>query len=316
MKVLVYGAGNIGSLYAAKLSDAGNDVSILARGKRLREIRENGILLRDFRNGKEMTIQLNTVEKLAPDDTYDCVLVVLPRNSVCDVLPILAANRKTPNVMFFGQNVIGPEVMVESVGGKRVLLGFPGAGAVRHNDQLINYLILDQREQPTTIGELDGDRSERIKEIADTFANAGFPVAISGNMDAWLKTHVAEIVPSAGAFYMADGGIGRLRNNRKALVLMIRAIREGFRVLSALGIPVTPSSHKIFRWIPEMFLVAIMRRKLADKAWSIKIGHALAAREEIKTIANEFNGLARKSGIVTPAIDQLQPYLDVTTTHK
>ena len=46
MKILVYGAGNLGSLYAAKLKDAGHDVTILARGKRLHSIREHGILLR------------------------------------------------------------------------------------------------------------------------------------------------------------------------------------------------------------------------------------------------------------------------------
>ena len=46
MKILVYGAGNLGSLYAAKLKDAGHDVTILARGKRLHCIREHGILLR------------------------------------------------------------------------------------------------------------------------------------------------------------------------------------------------------------------------------------------------------------------------------
>ena len=40
MKILVYGAGTIGSLYAAKLKDAGHDVTILARGRRLHEIRD------------------------------------------------------------------------------------------------------------------------------------------------------------------------------------------------------------------------------------------------------------------------------------
>ncbi|NOQ84098.1 MAG: hypothetical protein GQ551_08820 [Myxococcales bacterium] len=34
MRILVYGAGNIGSLYAGLLSHAGHDVSILARGER------------------------------------------------------------------------------------------------------------------------------------------------------------------------------------------------------------------------------------------------------------------------------------------
>lgn len=35
MRILIYGAGVIGSLYAALLADAGYDTSIYARGKRL-----------------------------------------------------------------------------------------------------------------------------------------------------------------------------------------------------------------------------------------------------------------------------------------
>jgi 2-dehydropantoate 2-reductase len=45
MKILVYGAGVLGSLYAARLADSGNDVTILARGQRLIDIRANGIVL-------------------------------------------------------------------------------------------------------------------------------------------------------------------------------------------------------------------------------------------------------------------------------
>ncbi len=309
MKILVYGAGNIGSLYAAKLKNAGGDVAILARGKRLSEIREHGILLQDFVSGEETTTRVEAVERLAPDDAYEFVLVILPRDRVSEVLPILAASRSTPSVMFFGNNAGGPEEMVKAIGRERVLLGFPGASAVRC-DEYIRYLILDQREQPTTIGELDGAESKRIKAIAAALKDAGFPVSISQSMDAWLKTHAAEISPTINALYMAGGDIGQLKSNREALVLMIRAIREGHRVLSSIGVPITPSIHKIFRWIPEMLLVAITRRKLDDKAASIKIGHVLGAREEMKTIANEFRELASQSGIATPAIDQLRPYLD------
>jgi len=309
MKILVYGAGNIGSLYAAKLKDAGHDATILARGTRLHEIREHGILLQDFHSGQKSTTWIETVDRLAPEDAYELVLVILPRISVSEILPIVAANRNTPSVMFFGNNAGGSEEMIEALGRERVLLGFPGAAAVPH-DEYIRYIILDQREQATTIGELDGSDSKRIKSIATALQSAGFPSSICANMDAWLKTHVAEISPTANALYMAGSDIDGLKRNRKALVLMIRAIREGHRVLSALGIPITPSSHKIFRWIPEFLLVAITRRKLDDKAWSIKIGHAVAARDEMRTIADEFRELARKSGIATTAIDQLRTYLD------
>ena len=310
MKLLVYGAGNIGSLYAAKLTNAGNDVAILARGERLSQIREHGIRLQDFVSGEKTTTRVEAVERLAADDACDFVLLILPRDNVSEVLPILAANRNTPSVMFFGNNAGGPDEMIAAIGRERVLLGFPGAAAVRC-DECIRYLILDRSEQPTTIGELDGAESKRIKAIATALKEANFPVSISRNMDAWLKTHAAEISPTAGALYMAGGDIGRLKSNREALVLMIRAIREGHRVLSSIGVPITPSIHKIFRWIPEMLLVAITRRKLDDKAASIKIGHALAARAEMKAIANELGELARQSGIATPAIDQLRPYLDL-----
>ena len=35
VKVLVYGAGVIGTLYAARLQDGGNRVTVVARGQRL-----------------------------------------------------------------------------------------------------------------------------------------------------------------------------------------------------------------------------------------------------------------------------------------
>jgi ketopantoate reductase len=39
MKILVYGAGVIGTLYAARLQQEGHQVTILARGSRLADIR-------------------------------------------------------------------------------------------------------------------------------------------------------------------------------------------------------------------------------------------------------------------------------------
>ncbi|MDH3622883.1 MAG: NAD-binding protein, partial [Myxococcales bacterium] len=42
MRFLVIGAGNIGSLYAAKLAQSGQEVTVLARGARLEQIRRHG----------------------------------------------------------------------------------------------------------------------------------------------------------------------------------------------------------------------------------------------------------------------------------
>jgi 2-dehydropantoate 2-reductase len=308
VKILVYGAGNIGRLYAARLKDAGHDVFILARGKRLQEIRDRGILLREFYTGKQTTTHVESVERLHPEDVYDLVLVVLPRQCVSQVLPILAENNHTPSVMFFGNNAAGADAMIQALDRERVLLGFPGAAGISVDDY-IRYLILSPREQLTTIGEVDGVRSKRIDEIANALRTSGFPVSISANMDAWLKTHVAEISPTANALYMAGGDIEQLVHNRDVLVMLLRAIREGYRVLLALGIPITPPIHNVFRWIPESLLLVLMKRRLGDKAMTIKIGHASAARSEMRAVADEFSGLVRRAGVETPAIDTLRRHL-------
>lgn len=309
MRILVYGAGNIGSQYAARLTTAGEDGSILARGTRLAGIRERGIQLENVVTGERTTARVNAVERLAVDDAYDLVLVILPKNRVAEVLPILAANRGTPNVMFFGNNAAGPAELVGALGRGRVLLGFPGAAAVA-NDNLIRYLILSAREQPTTIGELDGTRSPRVRAIADALEAAGFPVSICPNMDAWLKTHVSEISPTANALYMVGGDVRRLSRTRDAQLLMLRAIREGYRVLGARGIPVTPASHRIFQWLPEPLLLAIIRRTVGSDAMRVKVGHAAGARDEMKTIADEFRAIVAGTSVSTPAMERLYSHLD------
>jgi 2-polyprenyl-6-methoxyphenol hydroxylase-like FAD-dependent oxidoreductase len=76
-KILVYGAGPLGSLFAARLQQGGNDVSILARGGRLANLREYGIVLRDVQTKEQTVTRVNVVETLAPEDAYDLVLVIM-----------------------------------------------------------------------------------------------------------------------------------------------------------------------------------------------------------------------------------------------
>ena len=52
MKILVYGAGVIGSIFAGKLAKTSYDITVLARGNRYREIIENGIILKNILNNK------------------------------------------------------------------------------------------------------------------------------------------------------------------------------------------------------------------------------------------------------------------------
>jgi len=302
VRFLVYGAGNIGSLYAARLAQSSQEVAILARRTRLEQIRQQGIELEDGVSGKRTTTSPEVVDRLDPDDAYDVVLVILPKHRIAEVLPVLAANDRTPSVMFFGNNAAGPGAMTDAIGRDRVLLGFPGAAAVPRGGA-IRYVITSAREQPTTIGELDGSKSARIVAIASALQAAGFPVSVCTNMDAWLKTHVAEILPTVCALYRAGGEPEQLASSDELLRLMLRAMREGYQVLRANGVPITPGNHRVFEWLPESVLLFLMRRMVKADATAIKLGHAEQGRAEWQLLADEFRLLIERADVPTPSIN-------------
>ena len=309
MKILVYGAGVMGSLYAARLKESGQEVTILARGKRLTEIREHGVVLEDATTGQRTTTEINAVEQLSPEDVYDLVVVLMRKTQIAAILPTLAENRHTPNILFMCNNASGQDEMVGALGRERVLLGFPGAGGVLE-EHVVRYVVVSGRNQATTFGELDGRTTARLNKIARAFKAAGFPVETCKDMDAWLKTHVVKVSPVANALCMVGGDNHRLARRRDVLALMVRALREGFRVLRALDIPILPSKLKIVEWLPEPALIFLMRLMVDTKEAEITMaGHVKVARDEMKQLADEFRALARATSVPTPAMDRLYSYI-------
>ncbi len=311
MRILVYGTGPLGSLFAARLQTAGHDVSILARGQRLADLREHGLVLEDAMTGECTTTRVNVVEQLAPGDAYDWVVVLMRKNQVAAILPVLAANQHTPNVLFMGNNAAGANEYIGALGRERVLMGFGGAGGMRAGYAMRVIAGARGRKATVTIGEWDGRITPRLKDIAGVFESAGFQAVLSPNIDAWLKSHAAVISPIALALYMVGGDNYRLARTRDAMVLSLRALREGFRVLRALDIPITPSALRVYEWIPEPLLVPLVQRLFNTRSAEVAVaGHASAARDEMKQIADEFKVLTRSTAIPTPILDRLSAYLD------
>ncbi len=306
MRILVYGAGVLGSRYAAALHQAGYDVTILARGERFQQIKEQGIILETINTGEREVTHLPVVDVLAPEDAYELVLVLMRSSQVADILPALAANRHTPNVLFLGNNIHGADAMTQALGRERVLLGFAGAGGVREG-AVVRFMYSD--ENNTYLGELDGGLTPRLEWIEEVFEITRFPIHVVPDIQAWLKTHVAFVMPLAYGIYMCGGDNYRLAHTRDALVLVVRAIREGFNALRAVGIPITPRVFGGMMRLPEPLLVAFMGRFLNTQHAEIGLaGHANAARDEMQHLGRGLLDLMRSSGVATPSYDSLYMY--------
>ncbi len=316
MRVLVYGAGPLGSVFAAKMQESGHEVSLLARGQRLADLREHGIVLHDVTRDTTEVTRVNVVETLAPDDAYDLVLVIMRKNHALRILPVLAENSHTPNVLFLMNNAAGPDALVEALGRDRVLMGFPGIAGYREGHLVHCLLDSDDDEAGVNFGEVDGRVTERTLRVAEAIDQVhGFRAVIRRDMDAWLKCHVGLLFPSlAPALYMCGTDRQRLVDTRDAVLLAVRAVREAFRVLRALGYPIVPKTLRLVEWIPEPVVVFLVRRLLSSPLMDVAlVRHAEAARDEAKHLTDEFIVLARESGVPTPNIDRLYPYLDAAT---
>lgn len=77
MNILVYGIGVIGSVYAVRFAKAGFSVIVLARGERLKEVKENGLRIENiFMNETEVST-VDIVETIPNNAQYNFILVAV-----------------------------------------------------------------------------------------------------------------------------------------------------------------------------------------------------------------------------------------------
>ncbi|MCA9772476.1 MAG: ketopantoate reductase family protein [Myxococcales bacterium] len=305
MKIAVFGAGVIGSLYAAKLKRAGEDVTVLARGKRLEDLRSRGLEIEDMRTGARTQAAVRVVAELDAEEPYDLVLVALRAHQISGALSALASNRAARAFLLMVNNAGGYDAWSDTLGAERLALAFPGAGG-SFQGSVVRYRVVSGLLQPTTFGEPSGPPTARLREMARMIRRAGFPIAFSARMDAWQKHHAAWIAPvAAAAWVLAETGHGQ-REEADTLRLSVRAIREGFANLRGLGHPVTPASLRAWTLIPTPLLVAALRRAFATEfARTALAAQSSSARDEIRVLTDQLRAIGREARLPTPALDAL-----------
>jgi 2-dehydropantoate 2-reductase len=298
MRLLIFGAGVLGSLYAVKLLAAGHEVTVLARGRRAAQLRADGLVVQEY-GGSRLHAPVSVIDSLDPESSYEHVLVLVRNDQVESVLPSLAANKATPSLVFMFNNLGGPQRLVDVLGRDRVVLGFPGAAGERAADGSVVATVLPALIQRTTVGEIDGRSSPRIRALAAALKEAGFPTAISSQMDAWLKTHIALVSPIADAFYAAGGDLKSLAVSRSRVIAMLQAIHRAFAALRAQGIPVTPAKLRGLELIPDWLLVGACQWALRTAYADLIVArHATVARGEMAALSEQLHELvARSDGV-------------------
>ncbi|QAT48735.1 ketopantoate reductase family protein [Caproiciproducens sp. NJN-50] len=314
MKILVYGAGVLGSYLAHVLHRGGNDVTLLARGSRLEELGKNGLVIRHYLQFHTTVDQVGLTDHLGKGDDYDIVFVVMQRQQLDGILPQLCENESCGLFVLVGNNATAEETRrtIEERSGmpKRVIFAFQSTGGRRENGRVVSiHFAAPKLESSMTAGSLGGDDSWR-PTLEQAFAKTSYRLRISENMDAWLKCHAAFVLPICFACYAAGGDLRKIAGNRYFLDRTIDAVQEGYRVVEACGYPVEPKEDEDFVTNHRLKCRLMLRLMAATPVGRLAASdHAMAAKSEMRRLYDDFRSLKRRAGIDTPAWDELSRYM-------
>ncbi|MDA8212037.1 MAG: hypothetical protein M0021_09195 [Clostridia bacterium] len=284
-RLLIVGAGVIGSIYAVKFSEAGYNVSIFARSKRLIELKENGLLYK--KGNKILKANVHIISGLLKEDKYDFVFVAVRFEQIIPALYDLAENESDSFVTMVN-TAKGYEEWSGIIGTEKLIVAFPGAGGGIENG-VLHYKLTPFFVQPTTFGVLTGNKTWRIEELANIFKVSKFPNTICNNMDAWQKSHLAMVIPMANAIYLDGGNAYTTSKNNEAMIKMCSWLKENFRALKKMKIPITPFKLNLFlicpTWLLKCSLKLLFRTKFAATVIS---EHANKAKQEMLLLDSEF----------------------------
>ena len=284
MRVLIFGAGVIGSLYATYLSRSGCDVSVLARGHRLAELRELGLR---YRMGSHVKCaDVRVLETLEPNDRYDYIFLTVRAEQLHDALIQLRDN-VSPTIVTM-VNSLEDYHSWEAICGKgRILPAFPGAGG-SIKDGVLEAALTPRIIQPTTFAEIDGKDSLRVKVLKELLQSEGIPCQIVPDMHAWQVCHLAMVVPLADAYYMTDDP-KRVHKDKVVLRKTAQALRENFRALKKRGDAISPPKFNLFRlsplWVMSAILPLVYNSSFGDM---FMYQHAMKAKDEMATLHQVF----------------------------
>jgi 2-dehydropantoate 2-reductase len=104
MRICVFGAGAIGGNYATRLADAGNEVSVVARGPHLEAIRANGLTL--LTGDRKIVAKVKASDKPAELGPQDVVISTLKASSLSAVADSVAPLLGPGTPVVFAQNGI------------------------------------------------------------------------------------------------------------------------------------------------------------------------------------------------------------------
>lgn len=284
MKLLIYGAGVIGCLYATLFYKAGYNVTIYARGTRLENLQKNGLMYKAHGNVHKANIA--TIGKVENNDRYDFIFLTVKENQVHIALKELSGNI-SPNIVTMVNTLELYDSWEKLCGKGRIIPAFPGAGGSFDNG-ILNAALTPWIVQPTTFAEITGSKTERLEQLSIIMRRSKIPYQIVQDMQSWQLCHLAMVVPIADAYYRAENP-QKVWEESGIMTEAAHQMKLNFQVLYEHGIKLSPRKMNIFRVIPVCILKAGLTMIFRSHFGHIFMyQHSMNAPDEMRRLHTQF----------------------------
>lgn len=289
-RVLIWGAGAMGTLYASKLYTYDPEyLFLLAGANRYEMLKEKGLTI----NGETFFPQVIKPEEKA--GAFDLVIVALKHHHLLESLFEIKGVVGTDTIIMSVMNGIDSEEMLANAYGMERVLPTVAVGmdALRESGQVtcINEgkLLFGSAE--------DFVSEEKIQRVKKLFDNAGIRYEITPDVirALWWKLMINVGVNQTSAVLRAPFGV--FQSSKDARVLMEKAMSEVIAVAKAVNVNLVENDLK--QWYPILY-------SLSPTGKTSMLQDVEAGRKtEVEIFAGKIVALGKQCGVPTPVNDTL-----------
>jgi len=237
LRIAIFGAGGIGGYLGGRLSQAGEEVVLIARGEHLQAIKEHGLRVDSIKGDFVATPALAT-DNPTEAGPVDAVILGVKAWQVLDAAKAMRPMIGPETFVVPMQNGVEATAQLASVlGEKSVVVGLGG---------LVSYIvgpghILHAGGEPyVSFGESDNSTSERTQNLLEAFKNAGVTANIPANIQAALWAKLALMAVNSGIGAITRVPTGQWRSVAGSWKMAQQVAQEVLAVAASKGI-VMPS---------------------------------------------------------------------------
>lgn len=270
-RILIYGAGAVGSYTGGLLAKAGHAVTLVSRSGADR-IQQQGLTI--VRDGQSATVHPLAVKSLRQailhadkEGAYDFVVLAMKSYDLDDAINEMAAFYPDPPLVVTLQNGIDVErPLVAQFGEDRLVAGTLTV-PVSYNKQL--NIVEERADRGYGFAALDG--SQRHKEITNLFKEAGLDATSYGSYESmkWSKALINMMGNATSAIINRPPAV--LYQFKPLYELELRMLQEALKVMSARNIAVinlpgapTKQLQRGLKWMPKNLLYELLKRQVAS----------------------------------------------------